>query len=135
MQLCKPHIVTHVCPALLANCVLLLPLKEGNKHTPVPCRFSKTSRKEAGALYTATRSNETDLNLAEDVLRERERAHVIEPGEENPIVLRELRKEFHNPKKVAVQNLSLAIAKGECFGYAVLYIHTDQKYQRVACIS
>lgn len=65
-------------------------------------------------------SDETNLDVGDDVLRERDRAYSATPGEENPIVLRGLRKEFPaqdgNPKKVAVADMSLSIARGECFG-------------------
>ena len=54
------------------------------------------------------------------MLRERDRAYSVNPGEENLIVLRDLRKEFPaqdgNPKKTVVENMSVSIARGECFG-------------------
>ena len=60
------------------------------------------------------------LGLGEDVLRERERAYAEAPREEHLIVLRDLRKEFPaqdgNPEKTAVENMSVAITRGECFG-------------------
>ena len=56
----------------------------------------------------------------DDVLRERARAFATEPDAGSPIVLRDLQKRFPpadgNPEKVAVQNLSLVVPKGECFG-------------------
>ena len=65
-------------------------------------------------------SHLSSLCLGEDVLRERDRAYSVSPGEENLIVLRDLKKEFPpqdgNPKKTAVENMSVAIARGECFG-------------------
>jgi ABC-type glutathione transport system ATPase component len=61
-----------------------------------------------------------DLNLGDDVLRERQRAYSVTPSDENLIVLRDLKKEFPpqdgNPKKTAVENMSLVIKRGECFG-------------------
>lgn len=75
------------------------------------------SSQDAEQLVQAQLSH---LNLSADVLRERDRAYSVDPGEENPIVLRDLRKVFPaqdgNPKKVAVANMSLAVARGECFG-------------------
>ena len=65
-------------------------------------------------------SDLTDLELGEDVLRERDRAYSVNPGEANLIVLRDLKKEFPaqdgSPKKTAVENISVSIARGECFG-------------------
>ena len=69
----------------------------------------------------------SELALGEDVLRERDRAYSVEPDEDHPIVLRDLKKEFPpqdgNPKKVAVANMSLAIARGECFGCDAILLH------------
>jgi hypothetical protein len=63
-----------------------------------------------------------DLNLGDDVLRERQHAFSVTPSDENLIVLRDLKKEFPpqdgNPKKTAVENISLCITRGECFGCA-----------------
>lgn len=60
--------------------------------------------------------------LSDEVLRERERAYNTNPGPEHPIVVRDLRKVFPGREKgkthVAVSNMSLAIAEGECFGCA-----------------
>lgn len=58
--------------------------------------------------------------LADDVLRERDAAYSTVPSADLPILVRDLRKEFPpidgNPKVVAVKNMSLKVAKGECFG-------------------
>ena len=76
--------------------------------------------KKVEPLKNNSHSNLLNLDVGEDVLRERNRAYSVEPGEDNPIVLQDLRKEFPaqdgNPKKVAVANMSLAVARGECFG-------------------
>ena len=60
--------------------------------------------------------------LSDDAVRERNAAYVTQPGDEHPIVLRDLRKVFPkmdgNPAKVAVDNMSIAVASGECFGCA-----------------
>lgn len=61
-------------------------------------------------------------SLGDDALRERSLAYETEPGPEHPIVLRDLRKVFPkadgNPAKVAVDNMSLVVSAGECFGCA-----------------
>jgi ABC-type glutathione transport system ATPase component len=84
------------------------------------CFRSNEASGSPGQLVQGAGSNIIDLSLGEDVLRERERAYTVTPGSEHMIVVRDLRKEFPpqdgNPKKVAVENMSLAIAKGECFG-------------------
>jgi ABC-type glutathione transport system ATPase component len=72
-------------------------------------------------LDSDSRGNEKQImNMGDDVLRERQRAFDVTPGEENLIVLRDLKKEFPpqdgNPKKTAVENMSLVIKRGECFG-------------------
>jgi hypothetical protein len=60
-------------------------------------------------------------SLGADVLRERERAYGTTPSEAMPIVTRDLKKVFPAfngvPPKVAVQNMSIAVSKGECFGW------------------
>jgi hypothetical protein len=62
------------------------------------------------------------------VMNERRRAYSINPGPEHPIVVRDLRKVFSGrggaKELIAVQNMSLAVAEGECFGYAVPFRHT-----------
>jgi hypothetical protein len=66
--------------------------------------------------------------LSEDVMNERRRAYNIIPGPEHPIVVRDLRKVFPGrggaKEHIAVQNMSLAVAQGECFGYAIPSQHT-----------
>ena len=61
-----------------------------------------------------------DAVIPEDVARERTKARAIEPGPDYPIIVHDLRKEFPkldgNPKKLAVDNMSLCVPKGECFG-------------------
>lgn len=59
-----------------------------------------------------------------DVLKERAAAYAVDPDSDHPIVVRDLRKTFPpmdgNPEKVAVANMSLKIAKGECFGCEIV---------------
>jgi len=56
----------------------------------------------------------------EDVARERQRVYDGLIEEDAPIIIRDLRKEygarFGKSRKVAVQNLTLSIGKGVCFG-------------------
>ena len=84
------------------------------------CSGSRDHDKVYPLVDSAVRSDVALLGLGEDVLRERDRAYSVNPGEENLIVLRDLKKEFPpqdgNPKKTAVENMSVAIARGECFG-------------------
>ena len=86
------------------------------------CRRTNPAGSKVDSLTAAPQSDLVDLDLGADVLRERYRAYSVEPGEENLIVLRDLKKEFSpqdgNPSKVAVTNMSLSIARGECFGCA-----------------
>ena len=83
-------------------------------------RHTNSAAPAEDPLKMTPHSDVSDLELGADVLRERDRAYSVNPGEEHPIVLRDLRKEFpsqdRNPKKVAVANMSLAVGRGECFG-------------------
>ena len=92
-----------------------------NLHNSNIRRRTKTGSSEAHLQSTTSQADVSHLNLVADVLSERDRAYSVGPGEDYPIVLRDLKKEFPaqdgNPKKVVVKNMSLAIARGECFGY------------------
>ena len=81
---------------------------------------SRTNDKVYPLLDSEAKSDAEVMHLREDVMRERKQAYSVTPGEENLIVLRDLKKEFPpqdgNPKKTAVHNMSLSIARGECFG-------------------
>ena len=94
------------------------------------CRRTKSVGATVDPLKTTPHSDLTDLDLGADVLRERDRAYSVNPGEENLIVLRDLRKQFPaqdgNPSKVAVANMSLSIARGECFG-CVTHVFTMRR--------
>ena len=110
--------------ALQCICLLCAPNRAEVVNLRYLKHFCRSKRalvgKEGPLVDSAVRSDVDLLGLGEDVLRERDRAYSVNPGEENLIVLRDLKKEFPpqdgNPKKTAVENMSVAIARGECFG-------------------
>lgn len=60
------------------------------------------------------------LEEPDDVARERQKVYDAQIDADCPVIIRDLRKEygarFGKSKKVAVQNLTLSMQKGECFG-------------------